>query len=65
MFDSLLFSGEEEESSEVLMEDKSGSGVEAQNEASSLGAAAVGRKQKNQKKKFDISLPARHLVRSQ
>ena len=76
MCDSLLFSdvlGEKEEGSEMPMEDGSSGRMEngcsnrtdTQSGGTNEAAASVGRKQKNQKKKFDISLPAQHLVRSQ
>ena len=43
------------------MEEDSGSGRDAQGESG--GGSRGGRGEKNQKKKFDISLPAQHLVR--
>ena len=57
--------GEEEESSEMPIEDSSNSEMETQSETIDQPGVSVGRKLKNQKKKFDISLPAQHLVRSQ
>ena len=55
---------EDHESSEVAMENDSNSGRDAQGEGSSGGSSWRGSgKSKNEKKKFDISLPAQHLVR--
>ena len=53
---------EDRESSEVAIEEDSSSGRDVGGESSSTNRWR-GRGGKNQKKKFDISLPAQHLVR--
>ena len=47
-----------DESSEVPMEDDSSSGMEGQSTASGQASGGGTGKSKDQKKKFDISLPA-------